>query len=96
MLKVSIDSTYLDHIPYVDKKGANATLIKQTGYLYTVDPTGAPGRFPEKFEIMLPRKVTDPYPVGEYELHPSCIEVVAGRATLRNVRLVALRPSPSK
>lgn len=96
MLKVSVDSLALDHIPYIDKKGRNATLIKQNAYLFTVDSTGVASRYPEKFEVLLPRDVTTPYAIGEYELHPSCVEVLLGKVAIRNVRLVALRSTLAK
>lgn len=73
--RITIATASLREINYTDKKGQAARLLTQTAYLFAVDEHGAESAFPDKFEIVLPKGQTMPYPVGDYTLHPSALYV---------------------
>jgi len=75
MLKITVPKAVVSEIPYTDKKGQPAKLLKQVAYLHTVEEDGAPSFAPARFEVLLPKGVTTPYPAGEYNLHPSAIGI---------------------
>lgn len=75
MLQITVASTNVREIPYTDKKGQPAKLMIQQAYAHTFDEMGDKRPFPDRFDIVLPRGVETPYPVGEYTLHPSALSV---------------------
>lgn len=94
MLKISVVSEALREIPYTDKKGKPQTLYVQTAYLYPIDSDGVVSPLPDKFEVVLPRGVITPHRIGDYQLHPSAIQVVNGRLSCE-ARLTPFR-APAK
>lgn len=75
MLKVTVDSTHVETRKGVSKKnGKPYEMHSQAAWVYLVDPTGVPDRFPTKARFMVD-DAEKPYAVGEYVLHPSAFVV---------------------
>ncbi len=75
MIKIRITSNEIREMKGVGKtSGKPYHLRMQTGYAFTVDPSGAIAEFPDKFEIML-EDGQFPYQRGEYTLQPSAVYV---------------------
>lgn len=75
MLKVTVDSTHVETKSGVSKRsGKPYEMHTQAAWVYLVDPTGVPDRFPTKARFSVD-EVTKPYPLGDYVLHPSAISV---------------------
>lgn len=97
MHRVTIAQTALRTINYTDKKGAAQQLLVQNAYLFTVDPDGVIAQYPDKFEIVLPKGQTAPYPAGDYTLHPSAIYVDRNGKLACEPRLTpAVKPAPAR
>lgn len=62
----------------------------QTGYAHTEDRDGNKPPYPEKFEISLERD-QQPYPVGEYTLHPSALYIDRDGRLAVSPRLTPIR-----
>lgn len=75
MIRISIPAAIVREIPYTDKKGQPARLFAQAAYAFTRDDKGAEAPYPDKFEVILPKGQTMPYPEGDYTLHPSAVYV---------------------
>lgn len=74
-IRIIVKSTVLDPVNVTTRGGQAMTLRKQTAYAVTVDRNGNVAPYPERIELVLPREQAEPYPVGEYQLHPSSFYV---------------------
>lgn len=75
MLKITIPTGDVETIAYTNKTtGQPAQLRKQTGYAHVIGTDGAPSPYPDKFGFLL-NKDQQPYPAGDYTLHPSALYV---------------------
>lgn len=93
MIRISIHSPAVEVINYTSKKdNTPQSLRKQTGYAHTVDTEGVAAPFPEKFGLLLNRE-QQPWPAGDYTLHPSAFAVRDGKLLLSNIRLTPVRPA---
>lgn len=82
MIKVEIDSQDLREIKGVSPKTNKPYHLRiQSGYIFIVGADGKPGKYPEKFEMMLEADQL-PHPSGVYQLHPSAISVRDGRLAI--------------
>jgi Helix-destabilising protein len=89
MTQIQIHSQTLREIPFTNKKtGAADRLLVQTAYLHAVDEKGERGPVPDKFEIVLPKGITEPHKPGMYTLHPSAIYVDRNGRLVVSPRLV--------
>jgi len=93
MIRITIAQGTCETIPYTSKKdGSLQQLRKQTAYAHVVDQEGAAALYPEKFGFLLNRD-QQPFPAGEYTLHPSAFSVRDGKLTVTDSRLTPVRPS---
>lgn len=92
MIKITVASSALNEIPYIDKKDKESKVLRlQHAYAHTVDSDGVPGLYPEKFEFFLPR--TGLVLPGEYTYHPSAIYIQNGRMKFNDARFVLVKPT---
>ena len=76
MIKITVTKADAKVIKGTSAKGKPYELHIQAAYASVIDPdTGEQAEIPEKFEIILPRDQTEPYPRGVYTLAPSSIYV---------------------
>lgn len=76
MIKVRITKGTARVLKGTSKAGKDYELHIQQAYAYTIDrDTGEVVEIPDKFEIILPRGQTVPYPIGVYALGPASIYV---------------------
>lgn len=68
-LRVSVDSEFVDR-KFGDKNGKPWAISTQVVWVYFVDQTGVPDKFPSKIKLLL-EKDAAPYRLGEYILSPS-------------------------
>lgn len=77
MLKVIVPTVIVRNMTGTAKaSGKPYNLDFQTVYVHTFDRNGQPNPYPEKLEIIIDKNEhgqAKPYPVGEYQLHPSSI-----------------------
>lgn len=93
MIKITVASSALKEIPYIDKKDGSKKLLRlQTAYAHTVDSMGVPGMYPEKFELFAPREGA--YPAGEYQLSPSVLQVFNGRLVIGELKFLPIVRTP--
>lgn len=75
MIKVTVAQSTVREMSGVGKTSGKPYHLRfQTAYVHTVDKDGNTPPYPEKIEVILDKDQT-PYPVGEYQLHPSAIYV---------------------
>lgn len=75
MLKVTVESTHVETRSGVSKRnGKPYEMHSQAAWVYLVDPTGVPDKFPTKARFMVD-SVDKAYAPGDYVLHPSAFVV---------------------
>ena len=90
-IKITVSQSTAEIISYTSKKdGSPQQLRKQTGYAHVVNEANEPALYPEKFGFLLNRD-QNPFPAGEYTLHPSAISVRDGQLVLASNRLTPVR-----
>lgn len=91
MIKVLIHKGEARVINYTSKQtGQPGQLRAQEGYAFTVNATGEPAPFPEKFEFLLDKDQA-PYAAGEYTLHSSAFYVDRNNRLALSVRLAPVK-----
>jgi hypothetical protein len=79
MIKITIATTDVRNMTGVSKtSGKPYDLNFQQAWAHTVDKSGNPSLYPQKFELMLEKNaqgISVPYPVGEFQPAPSSIQI---------------------
>lgn len=82
MIRIVVQSVAVREMSGTSQRTGKPYSMKiQQAYAWPLDADGNPPLYPEKFEIVLGRERPEPYPKGEYTLHPSAI-YVDGRGNL--------------
>lgn len=73
-IRIVVNSTEVRTIPFVYKRGPKSgqsgSMHKQAAWAFCLTQDGKENPYPEKIEVDL-REGQQPYPAGEYTLHPS-------------------------
>lgn len=90
-IRITIAQSSAETINYTSKKDGSAQqLRKQIGYAHVVNESNESALYPEKFGFLLNRE-QQPFPAGEYTLHPSAIAVRDGQLVLSSNRLTPVK-----
>jgi len=75
MFKVTVTPLPVELIKWTDKNtGEQRSMRKQSAYLHFFFEDGTPSPVPDKFGFVL-RDDQQPYAPGDYQLHPSALQV---------------------
>lgn len=74
-IRIQIAATALETRNVTSKGGRQFQFLEQVAWAYTTDREGNPNPHPEKIIVTLPHGQTEPYPVGDYTLHPASFYV---------------------
>jgi len=75
----------------INSNGKSFQFLEQEGWIHTLDPAGNPNAYPEKFIVTLPKGQEQPYPVGDYTLHPGSFYVGRFRRLDMSPRLAPVK-----
>lgn len=91
MIKVTVFQTGTRDLSGTSKTSGKPYAMRiQTAYAHTVDRDGNAPPVPEKIEVMLD-KDQQPWPVGDYTLHPSSVYVDRNGRLAISARLAPLK-----
>jgi len=90
-IRIEIKSTDLRDRQITAKSGKAYTFKEQTAWAHTCDQHGNQNPYPEKVTVTLPRGQEEPYPVGDYTLHPGSFYVGSFNSLEMSPRLAPVK-----